>query len=233
MPKNTNGMQPMQMQTSASSSAAGGISSKPIIIILSAVILGLLSLVVGGGVAVYKVIQTHHMNSDTLQQLKSVESMVQQLKLEQKTLMSALIDKEKELEDADFVGDSAEAEKKEAEMEKILDEVIEVEDEIEEEEEVEDEIEDELHSKDKNKGDSAKSSSKKPEPKSTSSSSKKKKPSQKEVQAALSKKINAKQEAIKKKEAERKKAFPILNVVKDEDKSKGSGKAARSLRGQR
>ena len=28
--------------------------------------------------------------------------------------MSALIDKEKELEDADFVGDSAEAEKKEA-----------------------------------------------------------------------------------------------------------------------
>ena len=104
--------------------------------------------------------------------------------------------------------------------------------------------------------------------------SKKKKPSQKEVQAALSKKINAKQEAIKKKEAERKKAFPILvgsilarmndagwredvltyhtcsftrslcrlvaawclisqNVVKDEDKSKGSGKAARSLRGQR
>lgn len=71
----------MQMQTSASSSGDGGISSKPIIIILSAVILGLLSLVVGGGVAVYKVIQTHHMNSDTLQQLKSVESMVQQLKV--------------------------------------------------------------------------------------------------------------------------------------------------------
>ena len=35
------------------------------------------------------------------------------LQTEQKTLMNALIDKEKELEDADFVGDSAEAEKKE------------------------------------------------------------------------------------------------------------------------
>ena len=40
-----------------------------------------MALVVGGGVAVYKVIQTHHMNSDTLAQLKSVESMVQQLKV--------------------------------------------------------------------------------------------------------------------------------------------------------
>jgi len=38
---------------------------------------------------------------------------VRVLQVEQKSLMSALIDKEKELEDADFVGDSAEAEKKE------------------------------------------------------------------------------------------------------------------------
>ena len=81
MPSKKDGMQPMQMQTSAPTGHHGGISSKPIIIILSAVVLGLMALVVGGGVAVYKVIQTHHMNSDTLAQLKSVESMVQQLKV--------------------------------------------------------------------------------------------------------------------------------------------------------
>ena len=80
MPSNKDGMQPMQMQTSAGAGAAG-ISAKPIIIILCAVILGLISLVVGGGVAVYKVIQTHHMHSGTLEQLKAVESMVQQLKV--------------------------------------------------------------------------------------------------------------------------------------------------------
>jgi len=81
MSASKNGMQPMQMQTSASTSGNNGISAKPIIIVLSAVVLGLMALVVGGGVAVYKVIQTHHMNANTLMQLKSVEEMVNTLKV--------------------------------------------------------------------------------------------------------------------------------------------------------
>jgi hypothetical protein len=189
------GMQPMQMQTKAKSD--GGLSNKPIIIVLSAVILGLLALVIGGGVAVYKVIQTHHVNSATLQQLSEVEQTLQQLKDEQKTLMNALIDTEKDLEAADFKGDSITAEKKEEAMENLLDAVIGVEDEIEEEEHVQDEIEDELHFEDK----------KKKANKNDAGESVEVEPIDKE---ALSKKVDAEQEKIAIKDQERKEEFPEI-----------------------